>query len=393
MARLTIYRSDDAGAPVLSGQVGTLVSLLDACLVNGYTATVTSITRSGSVATVIVPVGHHAYTGQSVTIAGANETDYNGTFTITVVNAVTFTYTVPGAPSSPATGAITWKKLAAGWTKPYTGTQKAAFQQGSGSNSNFLRVDDNGPGTGTAREARITGYETMSDVDTGTHNYPLVAQGIGGVVAAFAVRKSSALDATSRAWVVAADSRTVYCFINAETNYYNGWGFGEIYSLLTGDSYRQFICARPIENSGAAGSELFDNISAINLNNAAHLLDRGHNGTGDPVLFGKHSDRSKSGNQAVMFGIIPYTNPANGAFYLSRVWAHDPFTPPVKSLRGRMRGFWHWLHATSVVANLEDLIGTGELAGKTFLIIKPSGGAGAFTGCYAIETSDTVETN
>lgn len=33
-----IYRSTDAGAPVLTGQVGTLVALLDACLVNGYGA-------------------------------------------------------------------------------------------------------------------------------------------------------------------------------------------------------------------------------------------------------------------------------------------------------------------------------------------------------------------
>lgn len=33
-----IYRSTDAGAPVLTGQTGTLVAVLDACLVNGYGA-------------------------------------------------------------------------------------------------------------------------------------------------------------------------------------------------------------------------------------------------------------------------------------------------------------------------------------------------------------------
>lgn len=32
----TIYRSSDSGAPALSGTVGSLVALLDACLVNGY---------------------------------------------------------------------------------------------------------------------------------------------------------------------------------------------------------------------------------------------------------------------------------------------------------------------------------------------------------------------
>jgi hypothetical protein len=35
---VTVYRSDDASAPVLSGTAGSLIALLDACLVNGYGA-------------------------------------------------------------------------------------------------------------------------------------------------------------------------------------------------------------------------------------------------------------------------------------------------------------------------------------------------------------------
>lgn len=31
-----VYQSTDSGAPSLTGQTGTLVSLLDACLVNGF---------------------------------------------------------------------------------------------------------------------------------------------------------------------------------------------------------------------------------------------------------------------------------------------------------------------------------------------------------------------
>ena len=33
---ITVYRSDDAGAPVLSGTAGALINVLDACLVDGY---------------------------------------------------------------------------------------------------------------------------------------------------------------------------------------------------------------------------------------------------------------------------------------------------------------------------------------------------------------------
>ena len=39
-------------------------------------------------------------------IRGANETDYNGDFIVTVTDANTFTYTVSGSPATPATGTI-----------------------------------------------------------------------------------------------------------------------------------------------------------------------------------------------------------------------------------------------------------------------------------------------
>ena len=34
----TVYRSDDAGAPNLTGAAGSLIAILDAVLVNGYGA-------------------------------------------------------------------------------------------------------------------------------------------------------------------------------------------------------------------------------------------------------------------------------------------------------------------------------------------------------------------
>jgi len=65
-----------------------------------------TITRVSTTATATC-AAHGFYTGSSVTIAGAVQTEYNGTFTITVVDANTFTYTVSGAPATPATGTIT----------------------------------------------------------------------------------------------------------------------------------------------------------------------------------------------------------------------------------------------------------------------------------------------
>lgn len=391
MARLTIYRSSDSGAPVLTGELNKLVLLLDACLVNGYTASVTSITRSGATATVTVPVPHNLITGQSVTIAGANEVDYNGTFAVTVTSGVVFTYTVPGTPATPATGTITYLRIAAGWTKPFTGTNKAAFQQGSGSNSFYVRVQDDAPGAGAAREARVVGYETMVNVDTGTNLFPTAVQFANGLFC----RKSSTADATARTWILFADARTFYLFVltaGADTTptAYRAFCFGEFYSLKTADPYRAFIAARNTENSTAATVDTLDLLTTVLTTvSTANYIARGHNETAGAVNIGKHGDNAKANSSALGIGLVAYTNPANGAFYLSRVWIHDPTTTPVNGLRGRMRGFWQFLHPVGSVIDGDILIGTGELAGKTFLVVKSSGNAGL----YIMETSNTVETN
>ena len=70
-------------------------------------SSVSGITRSTSTATVTTASAHGFTTGQRVTIAGANQTEYNGAFTITVTGGTTFTYTVTGTPATPATGTIT----------------------------------------------------------------------------------------------------------------------------------------------------------------------------------------------------------------------------------------------------------------------------------------------
>lgn len=69
---------------------------------------VTSITRSGNVATVTTAADHGFDDGQVTTIAGAVETEYNVTDARIIVESATiFHYVVLGTPSSPATGTIT----------------------------------------------------------------------------------------------------------------------------------------------------------------------------------------------------------------------------------------------------------------------------------------------
>lgn len=65
---------------------------------------ITSITRSSNTATVTTTANHNLATGTYVTITGAAQTDYNGTFQITNTAANTFTYAVANTPVTPATG-------------------------------------------------------------------------------------------------------------------------------------------------------------------------------------------------------------------------------------------------------------------------------------------------
>jgi hypothetical protein len=71
---------------------------------------VTSITSTGGVATMTTAAAHGLTTGDSVLVAGAAQTEYNGSVTVTVTGASTFTYDIVGTPTSPATGTITYQK-------------------------------------------------------------------------------------------------------------------------------------------------------------------------------------------------------------------------------------------------------------------------------------------
>lgn len=78
----------------------------DGNIFNTGATNVSSITRSGTTATVTTVEAHQYSTADTVTISGASQGAYNGSFTITVLSVNTFTYTVSGAPATPATGTI-----------------------------------------------------------------------------------------------------------------------------------------------------------------------------------------------------------------------------------------------------------------------------------------------
>lgn len=66
---------------------------------------ISALSSAAGVATA-VSNGHPLASGQELSISGANDAEYNGTFIITVVDENTFTYAVEGSPNSPTSGTI-----------------------------------------------------------------------------------------------------------------------------------------------------------------------------------------------------------------------------------------------------------------------------------------------
>lgn len=82
------------------------MAITDAALGGGLTATVASLSRVGNVATATTAAAHGFVDGQNVVITGANPADYSGTFSLGLINATSFFYTVAETPLSPASGLI-----------------------------------------------------------------------------------------------------------------------------------------------------------------------------------------------------------------------------------------------------------------------------------------------
>lgn len=80
---------------------------------------ISRLTSTGTTATVVTQGSHGLATNDIVSISGANQAEYNGSFVVTKVNATTVTYTTNGAPgASPATGAPVWRRGGNDFTGP-----------------------------------------------------------------------------------------------------------------------------------------------------------------------------------------------------------------------------------------------------------------------------------
>jgi hypothetical protein len=88
--------------------------------------TLVSLGANSTTATAVTATPHGLNNGDQVTITGANEAGYDGTFTVSVIDPLTFTYTVPASTPATATGNVSAMKL----TEPGLTDETITFNQG-----------------------------------------------------------------------------------------------------------------------------------------------------------------------------------------------------------------------------------------------------------------------
>jgi len=175
--KVRFYHSKMEGAPALAGLAGSLISVLDACLVNGFgNKAVDSIAVTGGIAVAQISAGHTFTEGDVLRINGATPVRLNGDWRLASVTASSVTWSVEGCgiDDGPATGSISALRAPAGWEKVFaSGTTRAAYRSLSHASHNglFLYVDDT-----TETAAKAMGYETMVDIDTGGGGFPPTSQ-------------------------------------------------------------------------------------------------------------------------------------------------------------------------------------------------------------------------
>ena len=374
-----IYTSQMTGAPNMTTSAGGIINVLDACLVNGFgQKTLTSLTVSSGVATATVSGGHGFTQYAVVAIAGATPAGLNGAHRVaTVPDSTTFTFDAVGVSDGSATGTITAIVQGAGWTKAFSGTNKAAYKSVTSDSGFYFRIDDSGL---YSVGQPVRGYESMSDVDTGTRAFPTTAQQVN-----FATRRSH--DATGdRTWALVADDKFFYLFtrMQAAIERQQGIYFGDICSFDPADANACIISAVPVATPQAGWFSPF-----YSLNNTAghkYLSSASGEYAAGSVSCGVYSPQIDTNYLYVSPANYPANTGLNGGLILQRSGVVLEKTSSANAVRGMIPGYY--------VSPLkkDSFISSGSYAislvdGKPFLLIN-SNGYGSYDNLAAIDLGD-----
>lgn len=357
------YSSGMLNSPVLANNWGDLVTLLDACLINGFgLTTLDSITFDAStgIATASISAGHGFSVNQVLEITGADQPEYNGEHSVLSVTVNTFTFAVTGTPVTPATTStqLSAKVAPLGWEAPYRADYKVAYRSKSAASpKNMLLVDDRlktpNYTTTWAKWANVGIVEDMSDINTivgkqapydaakPTKNWQQVEANQWGWykwyharMFGYSYENSGDGGAGARNWVLIGDDRLFYLFLeplpNTSLLFYL---YGDINSYKPDDQYATALAAKDVYLGNGIYLQspyYYGNLIASNSDAGAVLLCS-YTQLGGPISFSLTS-LNINNNQTVSGrgAMIPFPNGPDYSLWLL------PFF--VKQSDGHMRG-------------------------------------------------------
>lgn len=379
--RVHYFDSSQYGAPTLNATMGSLIALLDACLVNGFgTLEVVSLRISENTATVETSQPHLFKDGQYLSIQGANEAELNGDFPVRVLGANLFSYPVYGATTAEGTGTITVKRPGANWEKVFSGLNEAVYRSKEGIRP-FLHVIDNASTGAGTREASWRGYRDMESLTAGfTEPFPTPARRPTGIM----VYKTGSANALPQPWILIADSRAFYlmCQVDSANNNTRlptgaSWpmwhAFGELaHPFMEVDPYCCFIAGNA--NANAIGDRHQDNgvfypSSRKNSgeSGSSAWLMRGIAGTpGAPVQYANmgHCWDENAIGEAACFA---YPHRTDNGMMITPIRAVSE-----GALRGYMPGFYESMHGDITGSVPFGSIIDGEfigMEGRKFIVV------------------------
>lgn len=359
-SQFTVYDWGDPGAPTLDGTSGSMIRVLDGCLINGYGSKpaagwlqpIPTVSASwGYMACFMQPSG----SGCTLMI---NDSPPTGSLTGSGIPPGS---QINGTMTAWATG---WEFLL-GFTGSVTGNT-SSLQNGSGSGQ-FPQ-----PGSSNLIGALLT---------SGSVEW---------------TKSKSIGSQEQRPWRMFADAYTMYLFVGHHTLdefSYSLYAFGDLYSFKpTPDRYKCMIMGK-LNQVVSAGPQQDPSDFTLTPTStiAPFYIQRTYTGTPGAISSNKVGDAGKcnigggSTNYCTLQGLVRNTGQTENVSHFSPLLATDGTI----AFRGRLRGLFTPLHHYTTLQDGMIISGSNHYNGKIFQIVK----RGPSNGVWAVEISNTVETN
>lgn len=362
--------ADMMGAPVLSGVAGTLLAVLDAFLISGFgLKTVDSGSIAGGICRLNFSTGVSAGEKNAVIlVAGATPAGLNGEQKVTNFSTSWVEFQTD-LPDGVVSGTVTFKMAPLGWEKVFTKTNVAVYRPTDPAGTRpFLRVDDTGTTT-----ARVTMYESMTDVDTGFNIAPPASTLAGG----YYWWKRTAAGAAGTQYALAGDSRGCY-FAPMPSQAVGTMGAlsfsacyaGDLNSYRSGDAYCGFLTGG--SSSSSTATSVYGNVFSADVDTTRTVMRRA-NGIGSAQACERTAYGATLSGSNGTLGLAPAS--VNTGLYMTPIVVSDGGPLATNGPRGELPGALCSIQTglPGVVGQgIGQIDGTGVYAGKTLLRLQVS---------------------